>query len=100
MRMADRDPEVMLQVVLRIYGQKLSLPESMVICYHDEQKSWKAIQDFTGQLYEVVVAEQAVQRVPLVDNTVFRNYFIFQIRDAMRHMMLKERVIQDNTVSF
>lgn len=102
MRTPKRDPDAMFQILMRVYGLRQSLPELTVAFYNIVQGCSEKIEDFMDRLYaayEDVITKQAIQRVPLMDNTMLRNYIIYHISDSMVHVTLKERVIQATTVS-
>lgn len=103
MRTPKRDPYAMFQILMRVYGLRQSLPELTVAFYYIVQECFETIEDFTDRLYaayEDVITKQAIQRAPLMDNAMLRNYIIYHISDSMIHVALKERVIQATTVSF
>lgn len=103
MRTSDRDPEVMLQVLLQIHGRNSKLPDLLTEFYQTKQGARESMDDFSHRLYAVyekVVAMQAAQRVPLMGDEPLREQFINQLHDEVAQMMLRERVLQDPEISF
>lgn len=69
MRTSNIDPEVMLQVLLQIHGQKSKLPDLLTKFYQTKKRARESMDDFSHRLnavYEKVVAMQASQLVPLI----------------------------------
>lgn len=69
MRTSNIDPEVMLQVLLQIHGQKSKLPNLLTKFYQTKKRARESMDDFSHRLnavYEKVVAMQASQLVPLI----------------------------------
>lgn len=89
----DRDPEVMLQIILRVYGQKRSIPELIVKCFHEENGSSETLQDsriVCMRRKKMLLQKKSSSEYPHFPmyNAILRDYCIFWIKDATTHTLL------------
>ncbi|CAG5136416.1 unnamed protein product, partial [Candidula unifasciata] len=99
----DEDPEEMLQVMLRIYGEKRSMQELLSAFYSTHQNPRENLHEFSHrlhQLYEEIVIAQTMHGLTPLSERSLRDQFASQIKDDLARRMLKERLLQEPNLTF
>ncbi|CAG5124917.1 unnamed protein product [Candidula unifasciata] len=100
---SDDDPEAMLEAMLKIYGEHKSLQEQMAVFYTTKQGSKESVMEFSHRLhaaFEAITDAQQSVGVTVMTQQVLRDQFIAELRNELTKRMLKERVLQERSLTF
>lgn len=99
---SQKDPEELIKLILKIYGESRSPHQllKVLLDIHQQSDDVRTFSQLLKQSYDQLVRRQAQLKLSTEPDKTLREQFVLGIRDLDLKRRLKEKVRQDSNVSF